>query len=82
MLIFRGLVGFGLGGVPVSFNLFLEFIPAAHRGQYSIILEAFWAIGALLEAGLAWTVMPTLGWRALIAFSTLPLSSLIFKLIN
>lgn len=37
------------------------------------MLSFFWALGACLEALIAWLVMPTLGWRYLVFFSTLPL---------
>lgn len=33
LLVSRALVGFGLGGVPIAFSLFLEFLPSA--GKYS-----------------------------------------------
>ena len=37
-------------------------------------MNIFWAVGAVFLACLAWSVMPTLGWRYLVAFSTLPLA--------
>ena len=36
-----------------------------------MLLAAFWSIGALLEAGLAWGVMLPLGWRWLTLLSAL-----------
>jgi len=62
LLLCRALVGLGLGGVPVAFNLFLEFLPLAGRGQYLVLFETFWAVGAVVEAGLAWAVFEPLGW--------------------
>lgn len=73
LLVCRGLVGFGLGGVPVAFGLFLEFVPSSQRGQHSVVLQSAWTIGALVEAGLAWALMPSGGWRLLLAVSTIPL---------
>lgn len=70
---FRGFVGLGLGGICVAFSLFIEFIPTASRGRYAILLQGFWTIGALLEAGIAWAFLPRLGWRYLLGISTFPL---------
>lgn len=71
------MVGLGLGGLHVAFSLFLEFVPTNRRGVYAILVQAFWTIGALFEAGLAWAVLPPLGWRAMLAFSTVPLCILL-----
>lgn len=73
MLVSRGLVGFGIGGVPVSFSLLMEFLPSANRGSWGMSLALFWALGAVFESIVAMFVLPVLGWRWLIAISTLPL---------
>lgn len=79
MLLFsRGLVGFGIGGVPVSFSLLMEFLPSAQRGSWGMSLALFWAIGAIFEAVVAMFVLPSLGWRWLIAVSTFPLFLVLF----
>ena len=47
LLITRGLVGVGVGGVPVAFGLFAEFVPTANRGVQLVVLEGgFWSLGA------------------------------------
>ncbi|XP_052411835.1 synaptic vesicle 2-related protein-like [Carassius gibelio] len=73
ILILRGLVGFGLGGAPQSVTLYTEFLPVKSRGKSVILLGVFWGLGAVFEVLLAMVVMPTLGWKWLLAFSTLPL---------
>lgn len=73
LLLARGAVGFGIGGVPVSFSLLMEFLPAESRGTWGMAIATFWAIGAIFESVVAMFVVPTLGWRWLIAISSLPL---------
>jgi MFS transporter, putative metabolite:H+ symporter len=34
-----------------------------------VLLESFWGVGTLAAAGLAWILVPTLGWRYLLATS-------------
>ncbi|XP_033112116.1 synaptic vesicle 2-related protein-like isoform X1 [Anneissia japonica] len=72
LLILRGLVGFGIGGAPQAVTLYAEFLPAKFRGRCLVFIETFWAIGACFEVVIALAVMPTLGWRYLLAFSALP----------
>jgi putative MFS transporter len=73
LLILRMLTGFGVGGtLPVDYSIFAEYLPTRKRGRYLVLLEAFWALGAIVAAGLAWLIVPRLGWRALLAVSALP----------
>ena len=73
LIVTRALVGVGLGGAHVAFALFLEFEPSPSRGRALVFLQAFWTVGSVLQAGLAWMVVGTLGWRWLVALSSIPL---------
>lgn len=73
LVILRALTGFGVGGtLPVDYSIFAEYLPPKKRGRYLVLLESFWALGTVTAAGLAWLVMPTLGWRWLLGLSALP----------
>lgn len=73
VLFFRFLVGFGLGGVPVAYGLFMEFLPNENRGVNLTLIEFFWTLGSMCEAALAWMVLPRHSWRLLLLLSTIPL---------
>ncbi|XP_060238570.1 synaptic vesicle 2-related protein isoform X2 [Meriones unguiculatus] len=73
ILVLRGLVGFGIGGVPQSVTLYAEFLPMKARAKCILLIEVFWAIGTVFEVLLAVFVMPSLGWRWLLMLSAAPL---------
>eukprot|EP01036_Dinobryon_divergens_P026166 gene26166-34783_t len=72
LIMLRSLVGFGVGGVYVPFDLLAEFLPPSHRGRFLIYIEFFWTIGSLMVAGLAWLLLPTYGWRMLTYVTAIP----------
>lgn len=70
--VLRGLTGVGLGAaLPLNFSLFAEFLPQRNRGRNLVLMESFWALGTIGAAGLAWLLVPTVGWRALLASTAL-----------
>jgi putative MFS transporter len=72
LLVLRFVTGFGLGGaLPLDFSLYAEFLPTENRGRNLVLLESFWALGTILAAGLAWILVPSFGWRPLLATSAL-----------
>jgi MFS family permease len=73
LALWRGLVGFGLGGEwSAGSVLVAETWPSKHRGKAIGLVQAGWAVGYLLAAGLAAFVLPRWGWRALFAIGLLP----------
>ncbi len=74
LLILRGLVGFGLGGATVPFDILAEFTPASHRGMFLIFIEYFWTLGSLLVSTLAWTLLDSQGWKFLTILTAIPVA--------
>lgn len=73
LLIFRFIVGFGLGGqLPVAVTLMSEYIPAQVRGRFIVLLESFWGLGWLVAALLAYFVIPSFGWQMAFVIGGLP----------
>lgn len=71
LLALRMMVRFAVGGGPVYGSWLLEFVPSQNRGMWTIICTAFWTIGTIHEALLALIIMPRLGWRWLLALSSI-----------
>jgi putative MFS transporter len=42
LVAFRVIVGFGLGGATIPFDLLAEFLPQSSRGQFLININYFW----------------------------------------
>lgn len=77
LLLARFLTGFAIGGtMAVDYALMAEFMPRRLRGRFLVLVEAFWALGTLGIAGLAYLlagrVDPELGWRLLVLIAALP----------
>lgn len=59
-MFFRFLNGAALGGSgPVIWSYFAEFQPKSKRGSMLSFMAAFWTLGNLFVAGLAWLIIPT-----------------------
>ncbi|XER11957.1 Putative niacin/nicotinamide transporter NaiP [Sporomusa aerivorans] len=73
LLVFRFLVGFGLGGeLPVAATLMAEYSPAASRGRFIVLLESFWAGGWLAAALISYLVIPYYGWQSAFFLGSVP----------
>lgn len=77
LVILQIILGFGVAGATVPFDLLSEFLPASQRGQFLIQINYFWTIGSLFVAGMAWLLLPTFGWRALAFVTILPVASVL-----
>lgn len=75
LLILRFIVGLGLGGeLPVASTLVSEYAPARIRGRIVVALEAFWALGWLFAALIAFFIVAKVddGWRWAFAIGAIP----------
>src|ERR1700687_4659803 len=54
--VMRFLVGIGVAGLCISFNLLLEFVPAKHRGQWLNFIELYFTAGSLFTTCISWYV--------------------------
>lgn len=73
LLIFRFLVGFGLGGqLPVAVTLVTEYSPPAARGKFIVLLESFWGVGWLAAALISYLIIPRYGWHMAFFIGALP----------
>lgn len=73
LLVFRFLVGFGLGGeLPVAATLVSEYAPSRVRGRFIVLLENFWGLGWIAAACIAYFFIPVYGWRMAFLIGALP----------
>lgn len=59
-------------------TLFAEFLPIKNRGLMLVLMHAFFGLGNLFIVTVAWLVVPTLGWRWLVAISATPAFLMLF----
>lgn len=73
LLLWRTLLGFGMGGEwSAGSVLVAETWAAKDRGKAIGIMQSGWAVGYMLAAGLAAMVLPAWGWRPLFLFGLAP----------
>ena len=70
------MVGFGVGGLTVPFDILAEILPASRRGKNLLVIEYFWTVGVLFVVCIAYY---TLGdgnkagsWRIFVVICTIP----------
>jgi len=73
LLLWRCLVGFGMGGEWSAGSVLVsETWPAEHRGKAIGLMQSGWAVGYILAALVSAVVLPRFGWRALFLIGILP----------
>ncbi len=73
LIVWRSLVGIGLGGEWAAGSVLVaETWPAEHRGKAIGLMQSGWAIGYIVAALLASAILPSHGWRVLFAIGVLP----------
>jgi MFS family permease len=73
LILFRGLMGLGAGGImPVVLTILGDIFTIEERARVQGFFSAVWGTSALAGPALGWCLVTTLGWRA-IFFVNLPL---------
>jgi MFS family permease len=73
LVVWRALVGLGLGGEWSAGSVLVsETWPARHRGKAIGFMQSGWALGVILAALCTAVVLPRFGWRALFLVGILP----------
>jgi MFS family permease len=73
LMVFRALLGIGMGGEWASgAALVSETWPAEHRGKALGIVQSSWAVGYAAAAIMTQIVLPLWGWRAVFFVGVLP----------
>lgn len=73
LVVWRALVGLGLGGEwSAGSVLVAESWPAAHRGKAIGFMQSGWALGYILAALCAAAILPHYGWRMLFVIGIAP----------
>lgn len=67
------LVGFGIGGLTVPFDILAEFLPTESRGKYLLLIKYFWTVGSCLIPPLAYISFELAeSWRLFAILCALP----------
>ena len=87
LLVFRCGVGFCVSGSHVAMTMLSEFLPKSYRATGIMLVGMLWGVGAILEAFLAWIIMPSIedtevNWRVLLGVSSAPLILLLLASSN
>ena len=67
------MIGFGIGGLTVPFDILAEFLPTDKRGTYLLLIKYFWTVGSCLTPLIAYVSFELAGsWRLFTVLCALP----------
>jgi len=72
LVLLQMIVGFGVGGCCVPYDMLAEMVPTDVRSVVLSATQIAWGIGTCTVVAIAWAVLDTLGWRWLVALCTVP----------
>ncbi|KAG7373938.1 major facilitator superfamily transporter [Nitzschia inconspicua] len=76
LLVSLFMVGWGVGGLTVPFDILAEFLPANSRGKNLLVIEYFWTLGVLFVVGVAFLTLgngeTTGSWRSFVVICAIP----------
>lgn len=79
LLLFRFLVGAGIGGQPPVANALMgEYAPVKHRGKMLVLQNSSWAVGWLLAALISYLIIPKYGWQLAFYLGALPALTVVY----
>lgn len=70
----RLIVGFGIGGGNIPFDLLAELLPMQQRGSFLVYINYFWTFGSAFVSLLAWIYLDDYGWRFLAFITMIPVA--------
>ena len=69
----RFMVGFGIGGLTVPFDILAEFLPIENRGRYLLMIEYFWTFGSMSVPVVAYFTFEVIfSWRLFVVICAIP----------
>eukprot|EP00606_Chrysophyceae_sp_TOSAG23-5_P000907 GSChrysophyteH2.ASY1.ANO1.1004.1 assembled CDS len=74
LLVLRFIVGIGVGGNTVPFDIFAEFLPHTVRGRNLTYTNMFWTLGELYVTFTAYVFIGSYGWRGLVFATAVPVT--------
>ncbi|GAX23680.1 hypothetical protein FisN_12Hh254 [Fistulifera solaris] len=66
------MVGLGVGGLTVPFDILAEFLPRTKRGTSLLLIEYFWTVGSLYVVAVAYFSLHGGHWRLFVVFCSIP----------
>jgi len=70
----RFIVGVGVGGATVPFDIFAEFLPPTARGRSLMLINMFWSVGAIFVTLIAMATIPKYSWQGLVFVTAVPVT--------